>query len=67
MTNCPANPANWKSHLSPVLYATAVALAFVQPWISCLLYVVVAVIWLVPDPRIERALTPVERTLPAAK
>jgi hypothetical protein len=30
----------------------AIALAFVQPWFSCALYLVVAVILLVPDPRI---------------
>ncbi len=48
---------DWKGNLSPVLYAAAIALAFWQPWVSCLLYSVVAVIWLLPDPRIERALT----------
>ena len=51
---------DWKGHLSPILYAMAVALAFVRPWISWVLYVVVAVIWLVPDSRIERALVPTE-------
>jgi len=51
---------DWKGHLSPILYAMAVVLAFVRPWISCVLYVVVAVIWLVPDSRIERALVPTE-------
>ena len=45
---------DWKGNLSPVLYAAAIALAFVHPWISCVLYIVVAVIWLLPDPRIER-------------
>ena len=48
---------DWKGNLSPVLYAAAIALAFWQPSVSCALYIVVAVIWLVPDPRIERALT----------
>jgi hypothetical protein len=33
-----------------------VGLAFVQPWISNAIYVAVAVIWLVPDARIEREL-----------
>jgi uncharacterized membrane protein len=46
--------SDWKGHLSPVIYATAIPLAFVRPWISCTLYVVVAIIWLLPDPRIER-------------
>ncbi len=38
------------------LYLAAIPLAFVSPWISCALYVVVALIWLVPDRRIERRL-----------
>jgi uncharacterized membrane protein len=58
---------DWKGNLSPILYAGAVALAFVRPWISCVLYVVVAVIWLVPDPRIERALLPGAGTFSAPK
>ncbi|HEX4634510.1 MAG TPA: TMEM175 family protein [Gemmatimonadales bacterium] len=39
---------------SSVLYAAAVPLAFVRPWLSDIIYVVVALIWLVPDRRIER-------------
>ena len=38
------------------IYALAIALAFVAPQASCALYVVVAIIWLVPDRRIERVL-----------
>lgn len=49
---------DWKGNLSPVIYAAAIALAFVQPLISCALYVGVAVIWLMPDLRIERIMTP---------
>jgi uncharacterized membrane protein len=45
-----------KGNLSLVLYATAIAVAFVEPRVSCALYVIVAVIWLVPDRRIERIL-----------
>ena len=45
-----------KGKLSLALYATAVAAAFFRPWISCGLYVLVALLWLVPDRRIERAL-----------
>ena len=37
------------------------ALAFVHPWISGALYIVVAVIWLLPDPRIERKIVPAEQ------
>lgn len=44
-----------KGKLSIVLYAAAVPLAFFQPWISIALYVLVALIWFVPDQRIERA------------
>ncbi|MGA2789012.1 MAG: TMEM175 family protein [Verrucomicrobiota bacterium] len=47
---------DFKGKLSPVLYALAVAAAFFQPWISCVLYVFVALLWLVPDRRIERLL-----------
>ena len=43
-----------KGKLSPVGYALAVPLAFVQEWLAWTLYVVVALIWLVPDRRIER-------------
>jgi len=42
-----------KSKLSILIYATAIPLAFVQPWIANVGYVVVAIIWLVPDRRIE--------------
>ena len=40
-----------------MLAATAGAvLAFVNPWIGCALYLAVAVMWLVPDTRIEHAM-----------
>jgi uncharacterized membrane protein len=42
-----------KGKISPVLYIAGIALAFVTPWVSIVLYVVVAVLWLVPDRRIE--------------
>jgi len=42
--------------LSPVLYMIAIPAAFVRPWIAGALYVAVAMMWLVPDPRIERRL-----------
>jgi TMEM175 potassium channel family protein len=45
-----------KGQVSVVLYGAAVGLAFVEPRISCALYVVVTVMWLIPDRRIERAL-----------
>ena len=45
-----------KGKASLFLYASALVLAFVQPWMSDALFVVVAVIWLVPDRRIENTL-----------
>jgi len=42
-----------KGKLSIVLYVSAIALAFVHPAIALVLYVTVALIWLVPDTRIE--------------
>ena len=46
----------WKGKLSLVLYVAAIPLAFVSPWIAAGLYVFVALLWLVPDRRIERQL-----------
>lgn len=43
-----------KGKLSPFIYLAAILLAFVQPWASVACYVAVAIIWLVPDRRIER-------------
>jgi uncharacterized membrane protein len=43
-----------KGKISPVLYAMAIPLAYVSPWISGSIYVLVAIIWLVPDSRIEQ-------------
>jgi uncharacterized membrane protein len=48
---------DWKGKLSPVLYLAAVPLAFLKPWISCSIYAFVALLWLVPDRRIERVLS----------
>ena len=47
---------DWKGKLSPVLYLVAIATAYWWRWISLGLYVLVALIWLVPDRRIEKAL-----------
>ena len=51
---------DWKGKLSPVAYALAILAAFWHPWIAMSLYVLVALIWLVPDRRIERLLTSAE-------
>ncbi|HTI69253.1 MAG TPA: TMEM175 family protein [Candidatus Limnocylindria bacterium] len=45
---------DFKGKLSPALYALATVFAFVRPWISGVLFVFVALMWLVPDRRIER-------------
>ena len=45
-----------KGKISSLLYIAAIGLVFVSPWLSMALYTVVAVMWLVPDRRIERAL-----------
>ena len=45
-----------KGKISSLLYAAAIALAFIAPWISILIYALVAVMWLVPDRRIENVL-----------
>jgi uncharacterized membrane protein len=42
-----------KGKLSIALYVAAVVLAFLRPWVAIVLYVAVALIWLVPDTRIE--------------
>jgi uncharacterized membrane protein len=48
--------SDWKGKLSPILYATAIPMAFASRWIALALYVFVARVWLVPDRRIENAL-----------
>jgi uncharacterized membrane protein len=45
-----------KGRLSPAIYLAAIAAAAVQPWLSVALYVAVALMWLVPDRRIESRL-----------
>lgn len=45
---------DWKGKLSLAFYIGAIPLAFVAPWIAVALYVTVAVMWFVPDRRIER-------------
>ena len=45
-----------KGKISPFLYVTAIALSFVDPLIAGIIYVSVAVMWLIPDRRIERVL-----------
>lgn len=49
---------DFKGKVSVVIYAIAILLSFVNAWAACLLYIVVAVMWLIPDRRLEKALTP---------
>ena len=51
---------DWKGKLSPLLYLLAIGLAAYARWVSLGLYALVALLWLIPDRRIERILA--ERT-----
>ncbi len=50
--------SDFKGKISVVLYVLALPLAFLDAWIACGIYVLVAGIWFIPDPRIERRLSP---------
>ena len=49
---------NVKEVVSLLLYAVAIGAAFVSTWVACALYALVAVIWFVPDRRVEREIDP---------
>jgi uncharacterized membrane protein len=44
---------DWKGKVAVTMYVLGILLAFVAPWVSCLLYATVAAIWFIPDRRIE--------------
>ena len=46
-----------KGKISPFLYCLGIGLSFAAPWLGLAMYVLVALIWLVPDRRVERHLT----------
>jgi uncharacterized membrane protein len=48
--------ADWKGKLSPVLYVAGISTSFAERWVGLAFYVVVALIWLVPDRRLEHVL-----------
>lgn len=48
---------DFKGKISVVLYAVAILLSFVNSWVAFGLYVLVAIMWLIPDRRIEKTLT----------
>jgi uncharacterized membrane protein len=47
---------DFKGKISVVIYAISIPFAFVEPWLALVAYLSVAIIWLVPDRRIERVL-----------
>ncbi|MEO7724846.1 MAG: TMEM175 family protein [Chthoniobacterales bacterium] len=47
---------DFKGKLSPALYAIAIGLSFVRPWLAACIYLLVALMWLIPDRRIESTL-----------
>jgi len=47
---------DFKGKVSVVIWAVAIPLSFLTPLVACALYVLVAIIWFIPDRRIERAL-----------
>jgi uncharacterized membrane protein len=47
---------DWKGKLSPVFYCVGIVSSFMLPWLAGAAYVAVALMWLVPDRRIERTL-----------
>ena len=55
-----------KGKVSPLLYALGIGLAFVNRWLSVAIYVTVALMWLVPDRRVERTIAAAPRRSPGA-
>ena len=45
-----------KGIISTAIYSLAIPLCFIHPYISCCLYIIVALIWLAPDKRIEKTI-----------
>ena len=48
---------DWKGKLSPVLYVMAIIASLVAPWLAQAIFVTVALMWLIPDRRIETVLS----------
>jgi uncharacterized membrane protein len=49
--------SDFKGKVSLAVYAAAIPVAFLETWAACALYVLVAIMWLIPDRRIEKALS----------
>jgi hypothetical protein len=54
---------DWKGKVSLLLYAIGIGLAFLSPWMAGAVYVTAALMWLVPDRRIERKVVPGRRSM----
>ena len=52
----PRSARDLKGKVSPLLYCLGIGLSFVNQWAAIAVYVVVALMWLVPDRRVERTL-----------
>lgn len=48
---------DFKGKVSLAIYTVAIPLAFANSWLASILYVLVAIMWLIPDRRIERAMS----------
>jgi uncharacterized membrane protein len=48
---------DWKGKVSVIVYAVAMGLAFVNPWLAFSIYAIVALMWFIPDRRIEKKVT----------
>jgi len=46
--------SDFKGYISLAIYLVSIAVAFIQPWVACAGYVLVACLWFVPDRRFER-------------
>jgi len=57
---------DWKAKLSLILYALGIVLAFINQWLADALYVLVAIMWFIPDRRIERQLRRTEGPRPSS-
>ena len=59
----PTSSGAYRRMTSPLIYAIAIPVAFLRPWMAGALYVVGAVMWLVPDRRIERTTSHARREI----
>jgi uncharacterized membrane protein len=53
---------DFKGKVSPLLYCLGIGLSFVDRWLGLAVYVVIALMWLVPDRRVERAMTAAQQS-----